>query len=325
MFKSSYIRRFLQIELTRAFRCGECDACTRPNCGHCTYCLDMKRFGGPNIKKQACIHKRCQNKRYAPPTRVTPERMQQIPSDAIFQGEHDDECFICYDGGELVCCDICPKAFHLQCHIPSLTTVPEGDWTCCECKATREMYYSKGQNAAKRARKRLILDREDSTVSGGSSEPSYDKDEYKFLWEYYLHKVNRSKEELPSGMILRVKSVQCNLLRYSKCEFRQKLFKEIHRLKQRKCDDEIYSMLKMLYEHDESGKSGDGPKELMEHVLQGSKGDDDELEAINMHREMTVVNLDEEGDCISVAGCNNQVVEGDSNVPAVKVKTEPGI
>ena len=66
-------RCFLKIELTRAFRCGECDACTRPNCGHCTYCLDMKRFGGPNIKKQACIHKRCQNKRYAPPTRVTPE------------------------------------------------------------------------------------------------------------------------------------------------------------------------------------------------------------------------------------------------------------
>ena len=171
----------------------------------------------------------------------------------------------------------------------------------------------------------MSLDEEDSTVSSRSGDPSYDKDEYKFLWEYYLHKVKRSKEQLPGGMTLRFKSVQCNLLRYSRCEFRQKLFKEIHRLKQQKCDDEIYRMLKLLYEHDESGKSGDGPKELMEQILQGSGDDDDELEATNMDREMVVVDLEEESDGISSKVYNKRVVEENSDVAAVKVKTEPGI
>ncbi|KAL7510506.1 hypothetical protein ACHAXN_007375 [Cyclotella atomus] len=53
-----------------------------------------------------------------------------------FEGEHDDYCYICDDGGELVCCDYCSKAFHCQCHIPPLLEIPGDDWMCCECKAT---------------------------------------------------------------------------------------------------------------------------------------------------------------------------------------------
>ena len=48
----------------------------------------------------------------------------------------DDECYICYDGGDLIMCDYCPKAFHLECHIPRLYVVPDGKWRCCECSAT---------------------------------------------------------------------------------------------------------------------------------------------------------------------------------------------
>jgi hypothetical protein len=59
--------------------------------------------------KQACMYKRCPNKRYAPPTKVASEKTPQIPSDSIFEGDHSDECYICYDGGQLVCCDYCPK------------------------------------------------------------------------------------------------------------------------------------------------------------------------------------------------------------------------
>ena len=56
----------------------------------------------------------------------------------LFKGNHDDECYICDNGGNLVCCDYCSKAFHLNCHIPPLKRVPHGEWTCCECKATGE-------------------------------------------------------------------------------------------------------------------------------------------------------------------------------------------
>ena len=40
----------------RGVRCMKCAACLRTeDCGRCEYCLDKKKFGGPNIKKQACM------------------------------------------------------------------------------------------------------------------------------------------------------------------------------------------------------------------------------------------------------------------------------
>uniref|UniRef100_A0AAQ4NNT5 Autoimmune regulator n=1 Tax=Gasterosteus aculeatus aculeatus TaxID=481459 RepID=A0AAQ4NNT5_GASAC len=45
---------------------------------------------------------------------------------------NDDECAVCKDGGELICCDGCPRAFHLTCLDPPLTSIPSGTWRC-EC------------------------------------------------------------------------------------------------------------------------------------------------------------------------------------------------
>ncbi|KAK1887926.1 Tripartite motif-containing protein 66 [Dissostichus eleginoides] len=38
--------------------------------------------------------------------------------------ESEDFCGVCLNGGELLCCDRCPKVFHLICHIPPLTCFP---------------------------------------------------------------------------------------------------------------------------------------------------------------------------------------------------------
>jgi len=45
----------------RLVRCKKCEPCTRDPCGTCGNCLDSPRFGGPNVRKQACQFKKCAN------------------------------------------------------------------------------------------------------------------------------------------------------------------------------------------------------------------------------------------------------------------------
>ncbi|POI35808.1 hypothetical protein CIB84_000442 [Bambusicola thoracicus] len=51
------------------------------------------------------------------------------------QSDNEDECAVCGDGGELICCDGCPRAFHLPCLVPPLPRVPSGTWQCSSCVA----------------------------------------------------------------------------------------------------------------------------------------------------------------------------------------------
>jgi len=44
---------------SRFNRCGSCVACRAKDCGTCKNCLDKPRFGGPGIKKKACIARVC--------------------------------------------------------------------------------------------------------------------------------------------------------------------------------------------------------------------------------------------------------------------------
>ncbi|XP_051482500.1 autoimmune regulator-like [Apus apus] len=57
------------------------------------------------------------------------------PLPAPPQQENEDECAACGDGGELICCDGCPRAFHLACLVPPLPRVPSGTWRCGCCAA----------------------------------------------------------------------------------------------------------------------------------------------------------------------------------------------
>jgi chromodomain-helicase-DNA-binding protein 4 len=59
---------------------------------------------------------------------------QEIEVPAETNNDHHMEfCRVCRDGGELLCCDACPLAYHTYCLNPPLRTVPEGDWHCPRC------------------------------------------------------------------------------------------------------------------------------------------------------------------------------------------------
>ncbi|CDQ57127.1 unnamed protein product [Oncorhynchus mykiss] len=77
------------------------------------------------------------------------EKAPGVPED----DPNEDWCAVCQNGGELLCCDRCPKVFHLNCHIPSLRESPSGEWFCSFCRdlASPEMEYnpdSQGESPA---------------------------------------------------------------------------------------------------------------------------------------------------------------------------------
>ncbi|XP_049331870.1 sp110 nuclear body protein [Astyanax mexicanus] len=48
--------------------------------------------------------------------------------------DNDDVCFICNSVGDLLCCDECPRSFHLHCHLPVINDETLGDtWMCTYC------------------------------------------------------------------------------------------------------------------------------------------------------------------------------------------------
>ena len=50
------------------------------------------------------------------------------------ESEHQEFCEVCQQGGEILMCDTCPKAYHLVCLDPKLDKLPEGKWSCPHCE-----------------------------------------------------------------------------------------------------------------------------------------------------------------------------------------------
>lgn len=62
-----------------------------------------------------------------------------------YETDHQDYCEVCQQGGEIILCDTCPRAYHLVCLEPELDKAPEGKWSCPHCvsSAPRERICSR--------------------------------------------------------------------------------------------------------------------------------------------------------------------------------------
>lgn len=65
---------------------------------------------------------------------ATPTPVEPSDSDMVNQ----DLCFACRGPGYFICCETCPKSFHLTCTFPTLKKVPSGTWQCVGCRVARD-------------------------------------------------------------------------------------------------------------------------------------------------------------------------------------------
>lgn len=82
------------------------------------------------------------------------------------------ECVICDLGGNLLCCDTCPRTYHLHCLDPPLKRIPNGKWQCTECCRRNE---SSGpvnhiDSTLKRMRPKIIIGKAKSTLEQSLSD-----------------------------------------------------------------------------------------------------------------------------------------------------------
>lgn len=164
--------------------CGECKTCIiDKDCGTCKACLKNAEPEPPpdpkNPKKRKKNTRKCE-------TRVCLVIKYKLdPAGAVGEDGYCDYCFTCgpaasylsdeedvpgTDATEedddapvpalsMLCCDLCPRAFHAKCCLPDNLIVakspspltfrmPEGDWVCDVCKAEK----AAKEKPAKRAR-----------------------------------------------------------------------------------------------------------------------------------------------------------------------------
>lgn len=50
-----------------------------------------------------------------------------------YETDHQDYCEVCQQGGEIILCDTCPRAYHMVCLDPDMENAPEGTWSCPHC------------------------------------------------------------------------------------------------------------------------------------------------------------------------------------------------
>ncbi|KAJ8545179.1 hypothetical protein K7X08_017762 [Anisodus acutangulus] len=67
------------------------------------------------------------------------------------------ECVVCDLGGNLLCCESCPRTYHLQCLDPPLKRIPTGKWECPSCYQKNDTleYVNPLDTVSKRARTKV--------------------------------------------------------------------------------------------------------------------------------------------------------------------------
>ncbi|KAG7259823.1 hypothetical protein CRUP_025372 [Coryphaenoides rupestris] len=118
-----------------------------------------------------------------------------------YETDHQDYCEVCQQGGEIILCDTCPRAYHLVCLEPELEKAPEGKWSCPHCEKEGIQWEAKMDEEEEEEEEEVPIEEEDDHMEfcrvckdGGEllccdTCPS----------SYHIHCLNPPLPEIPNG------------------------------------------------------------------------------------------------------------------------------
>ncbi|XP_068188512.1 chromodomain-helicase-DNA-binding protein 4a isoform X2 [Antennarius striatus] len=120
-----------------------------------------------------------------------------------YETDHQDYCEVCQQGGEIILCDTCPRAYHMVCLDPDMEKAPEGTWSCPHCEKEGIQW---------EAREEASDNEEDNGEGGDPEEDDHHmefcrvcKDGGELLCcdscpsSYHIHCLNPPLPEIPNG------------------------------------------------------------------------------------------------------------------------------
>uniref|UniRef100_A0A8D2M2V6 Chromodomain helicase DNA binding protein 5 n=1 Tax=Zonotrichia albicollis TaxID=44394 RepID=A0A8D2M2V6_ZONAL len=162
------------------------------------------RFGGISSKrKKGSSRSTCpipSGRAGCPATPLTvPCPLLAVEEGDGYETDHQDYCEVCQQGGEIILCDTCPRAYHLVCLDPELEKAPEGKWSCPHCEKEGIQWEPKEE--------------EEEEEDGGEEEEEDDHMEFCRVCKdggellccdtcpssYHLHCLNPPLPEIPNG------------------------------------------------------------------------------------------------------------------------------
>ncbi|KAL8177096.1 UNVERIFIED_CONTAM: choline dehydrogenase 3, partial [Gekko kuhli] len=119
-----------------------------------------------------------------------------------YETDHQDYCEVCQQGGEIILCDSCPRAYHLVCLDPELDKAPEGKWSCPHCEKEGVQWEPKEEE-----------EEYEGEMADGEKEEEDDHMEYcrvckdggellccdACISSYHIHCLNPPLPEIPNG------------------------------------------------------------------------------------------------------------------------------
>ncbi|XP_024920673.1 chromodomain-helicase-DNA-binding protein 4-like isoform X2 [Cynoglossus semilaevis] len=136
------------------------------------------------------------------PAKSKPKKKKAEDGDG-YETDHQDYCEVCQQGGEIILCDTCPRAYHMVCLDPDMEKAPEGTWSCPHCEKEGIQW---------EAREEASEGEEDNGEAGETEEDDHHmefcrvcKDGGELLCcdscpsSYHIHCLNPPLPEIPNG------------------------------------------------------------------------------------------------------------------------------